>query len=1051
YYALRSRFTFEETDDVPESEVIAGLEELVRFEEELERAKMTEHPRIQIPMAKPVTADVEIPSDVSQWLRDVKGLASTFGQVNQKVDKQVCYVLGMHAVAKGLTVPTITVTHRSLLKNGEYGRQGTVKLTSATGTHSPDYWTPLDCTLIQDLRSNTSTVSWDQAAYRLDGRHGYRLLRDIVATGRCTWHTGQSLRPGEARSGSFEWVVNASDSSLTPTIRSTQTAVTLPVIRPSYVDLATSECGLIECGLRDELASAILAKGRILPEQVSHVRRELAGCGISSELLPPDHFKVSVRTPEVRPCLTVELEVCLPQTAWARSIAMATIAFADLRFNYDGHLAPLDGGDIRLVEGDNVLIIRRNKDAERNAREFLKSQAWREPFATRYELPPRRNGQLILAPIDPRKPDDPLDDVHSFAMKVAPGLRDLGWTVEIVDSLRSVASDEIEWDVAIDSNQTVDWFEFRLGIRVDGEPIDVRPILVEYLKEQARPQLSLVRGTPAAETEFTFTASKGRILHLDRHRLNAILRPLTELFGSPETWPQELRAAKALVTEVSGLSAGEWKTSKEFRELRKKLAKFDRLQPQSESEGFRGVLREYQREGLAWLQFLREYNFGGVLADDMGLGKTVQILAHILTEKVSGRMLTPCLIVAPTSTMPNWLREAERFAPELKVVTLQGTGRGARFADLDGVDIALTTYPLLDRDKDKLGATTYHVLVLDEAQNVKNASTAAARAARDLSAKHRVCLSGTPVENHLGELWSLFHFLVPGFLGSEGDFKKRFRTPIERNSDKDARKSLARRVRPFMLRRTKGQVASELPDKTEIIESIEFDDDQRDLYESIRMAMDKQVRDLIAAQGFDRSRIQILDALLKLRQVCCDPSLLKIPSAKKVSESAKLGRLSEMLSVLVEDGRRVLVFSQFTSMLDLIEARLRTVGISWVRISGDTKDRDTPVKQFQSGNVPVFLISLKAGGTGLNLTAADTVILYDPWWNPAVENQAIDRAHRIGQDKAEIVYKMVVSGTIEEKMLELQARKGDIARSILTDDAEGIRTLTSDDLKWILS
>lgn len=471
----------------------------------------------------------------------------------------------------------------------------------------------------------------------------------------------------------------------------------------------------------------------------------------------------------------------------------------------------------------------------------------------------------------------------------------------------------------------------------------------------------------------------------------------------------------------------------------------------AEPAGFNGQLRAYQREGLAWLQFLREYGFGGILADDMGLGKTVQILAHIQTEKAAGRMDRPCLIVAPTSTLPNWRRECERFAPDLKVVTLRGGRRVDRFVGLPEADVALTTYPLLARDHEHLEKTGYHLLVLDEAQNIKNPITVAAKAARALTARHRICLSGTPVENHLGELWSLFQFLMPGFLGTDADFRRRFRNPIEKSGDKEARERLSRRVRPFMLRRTKGQVVKELPPKTEVVETVEFEDPQRDLYESIRVAMDKQVRDLIANQGFEKSRIQVLDALLQLRQVCCDPRLVKLDSAKRVTASAKLDRLIEMLGVLLQDGRRVLLFSQFTSMLDLVEERLKAEGIEWVRISGDTEDRETPVRRFQAGEVPLFLISLKAGGTGLNLTAADTVILYDPWWNPAVENQAIDRAHRIGQENPVIVYKLVAAGTIEEKMLEMQARKGDIARSILEDDAESIRTLTADDLRWILS
>ena len=320
----------------------------------------------------------------------------------------------------------------------------------------------------------------------------------------------------------------------------------------------------------------------------------------------------------------------------------------------------------------------------------------------------------------------------------------------------------------------------------------------------------------------------------------------------------------------------------------------------------------------------------------------------------------------------------------------------------------LTTYALLPRDRDVLLAQPWHAVIVDEAQNVKNPDTNAARILRQLEARQRFCLTGTPVENHLGELWALMDFLNPGLLDDRRHFARAFRVPIEKNDDAGRRQALARRVRPFLLRRTKAEVAAELPPKTEIIEHIEMEAGQSAIYEAVRLTMHRKVREAVAAKGLDRSRIIILDALLKLRQVCCDPRLVKLPSVKKSGAgSAKLVRLMEMLEELVEEGRRVLLFSQFTSMLALIEERLAAADIAFVKITGDVRDRATPVERFQAGEVPVFLISLKAGGTGLNLTAADTVILYDPWWNPAVEAQAIDRSHRIGQDKPVFVHRLV--------------------------------------------
>jgi SNF2 family DNA or RNA helicase len=395
--------------------------------------------------------------------------------------------------------------------------------------------------------------------------------------------------------------------------------------------------------------------------------------------------------------------------------------------------------------------------------------------------------------------------------------------------------------------------------------------------------------------------------------------------------------------------------------------------------------------------------------------------------------------------------EAARFAPALSVLALHGPERKQRFGDIADHDLVITTYPLLARDHETLSARSWHVVVLDEAQVIKNPDAITARLATRLEARQRLCLSGTPLENHLGELWSLFAFLAPGFLGDRESFRRRFRTPIEKRGDVERRALLARRVRPFILRRTKEEVVADLPPKTDIVERVEMEAAQRAVYDAIRLAMHSKVRQAIAEKGLARSSIIILDALLKLRQACCDPRLLKFSPGAAKAGSAKFDRLMEMIPELLAEKRRLLVFSQFTSMLALIEQTLDERDISRVVLTGDTRDRETPIRLFQSGEVPLFLVSLKAGGTGLNLTAADTVILYDPWWNPAVEDQASGRAHRIGQDKAVFVHRLVTLGTVEEKMEELKTRKRELVAGILDVERGATLALTEDDIEALFA
>ena len=539
-----------------------------------------------------------------------------------------------------------------------------------------------------------------------------------------------------------------------------------------------------------------------------------------------------------------------------------------------------------------------------------------------------------------------------------------------------------------------------------------------------------------------------------RAGVRGILGVLVELYLSDKLEGGRVRLPMLDAARLAALEEGlrlRWFGGQRLLELGRRLRGFDGIRPVPAPDGLALELRPYQLHGLAWLQFLREHDLGGILADDMGLGKTPQTLAHLLEEKNAGRAKHPNLVIAPTSLMTNWRLEAEKFTPSLRVLVLHGEDRHEHFKRIPDADIVLTTYPLVLRDLKKLEKHQYHALVLDEAQSIKNAKSGAAQAVGGLKAKHRLCLTGTPLENHLGELWSLFHFLMPGFLSDEKHFRELYRNPIERHGDNVRRNALAARIKPFILRREKTLVASELPPKTEIVERVELEGTQRDLYETLRTSMSDRVREEIEKYGLARSQIMILDALLKLRQTCLDPRLVKLDAARKAKHSAKLEWFLETLPRMLEEGRSVLVFSAFSSMLELLEPELEGRGIAYSKLTGDTKDRPKQINAFQNGETRVFLISLKAGGVGLNLTAADTVIHLDPWWNPAAENQATDRAHRIGQTKAVFVYKLVAAGSLEERILQLQNRKAELAKGILEGSLSESTALTQRDLDYLLA
>nr|WP_061122510.1 DEAD/DEAH box helicase [Caballeronia catudaia] len=987
--------------------------------------------------------------EVEQWLsgfrervRQTQPKAAKPAGKSGGVSHQIVYVL-MPARIQSVVVELVTYKAR-------LGVDGTIRATEfwspnyASWNAPPKFVTQEDDTILRALRNERG---FSTSAFHLRGKKGAAIWKMMLATGRLYYEADPNdlaldspLREGARRRADIEWIPHGDDMIFASLETEPQSNVVLPVEPPWYVDMFTHETGTVDAPVPDELLADYLAMPVLTVEEAEIVRAALQEFAPTLPA-PPVDGEIDMRMIDVAPTPVLTLDTLLMDTPRKLDTSVLELDLALLDFDYGEIMISAGSPEVlvRLADGELVRIARRTdlEDAcvERLVKRGLKpisdASASRDesPFAGGFIMPGR-------------------DAWPAFVSEEIPALRDAGWRVEITPNSRfdTVEIEQIEARAHAAGN---DWFDIELGITVEDRRVRLEPLLADLFARDRRwlnGSIDAIDDAHAVE----FRTDEGRRFMLRAARIKPLVHTLIDLFDRidrhAET-PLRLSTLEAgRLTESDGKLRWQFDGDASIIDLARRLrhaAAPRRIEP---PRGLSATLREYQREGVDWMQFLREHDLAGVLADDMGLGKTVQTLAHILVEKEAGRLTQPALIVVPTTLVTNWQDEARRFAPELKVLDLHGPQRHERFADIAAHELIITTYPLIWRDHESLAQHDYHLLILDEAQYVKNASSKAAGVIRTLRARHRLCLTGTPLENHLGELWSQFDFLLPGFLGTQKEFAARWRKPVEKQNDMTRRDLLARRIRPFMLRRRKDDVAKELPPKTTIVRSVGLEGAQRDLYETVRAAMQKKVRDAIEKQGLARSHIVMLDALLKLRQVCCDPSLVKLTGAKKVEGSAKLALLLELLPNLIEEGRRVLVFSQFASMLAIIARTLDDAGIAYVTLTGETTDRKTPVQRFQAGEASVFLISLKAGGVGLNLTAADTVIHYDPWWNPAAENQATDRAHRIGQDKPVFVYKLVAAGSIEEKILDMQERKAALAAGILSEDAKAVAKFSAEDI-----
>ena len=719
--------------------------------------------------------------------------------------------------------------------------------------------------------------------------------------------------------------------------------------------------------------------------------------------VPPLELIESIRLEEIvarpRPCLTLRS----PRQNWGMA---ADKLLGELEFDYDGAIIPAGRTTPLAVSTELGLVIRRDPRTESSADIKLFELGFREAKDPRLEP-----GTLELP-----------------AKRMGPVTKDLvlaGWRVEAEGKLIRPAG---EFKLALSTG--IDWFDLDGGIDYGGQSVNLPDLLAAARRGETMIELG--------------DGSMGMLPEewLKKYGMLADL-------GTAENGALRFNASQAGVLDALLANQPEIQVDAAFEKVRERLRQFEGVVALDSPPGFHGELRPYQREGLGWLDYLQRFGFGGILADDMGLGKTIQVLALLQRRRYRRQAKGPALAVVPRSLVFNWIQEAAKFTPRLKVLDYTGPGRHSLREKFAEYDLIITTYGTLRTDITELTNFEFDYVMLDESQAIKNADSQSAKAARLLRARHRLAISGTPIENHLGELWSVIEFLNPGMLGSDTVFKKYASAGTGAGLDAADRILLAKTLRPFILRRTKSQVVQDLPEKTEQTLYCDMETEQRRCYDELRV----HYRDALLrkdAVELNRSKIEVLEALLRLRQAACHPGLINPDVSSE--PSAKLEMLLPSIAEVVEEGHKVLVFSQFTSFLAIVRERLDQEQLVYEYLDGRTRNRAAKVERFQNDpDCPIFLISLKAGGLGLNLTAAEYVYLLDPWWNPAVEAQAIDRSHRIGQTQHVFAYRLICRGTVEEKILELQQKKRDLADAILNADNRVISTLTREDLEFLLS
>lgn len=951
-----------------------------------------------------------------QALRQVKILSAPEHRGERvRADRQLYYVID-RTISLNNQVLYMEITHRERKKNGDWGKLKTARFSRRSIYDLPDAADREILSILAGIPDPGSYYIQDSVpfAYRLSGAMLNVVVPRICATGRCTMRINASV-PLEQQTPlawddgpPWELRLNVRSEHRHWAIRGelVRGDVTMDLTKP---DLLTEEGVLIADGLVSRLSASgyfgwiptLRREGKI-EVPLTHGPKLIEEL-LDHEHVPPVDWPDDLRFEEVTLTPKPRLQIREVSSRWT---GPALHAF--LSFDYDGLIVADDFKPTGIYQPDRKRLIRRDRAAEDAAGDLLGSMGMR----------------IGNTPWDEQLGRD------LPASKLPMVVRDLlraGWHVETDGKLLRQHG-----AVRAEISSGIDWFELHAVIDYGGAQATLPELLKAIKRGESMVRLSdgsfgLVPEEFMEQYGFLIGAGKAQGDHVRfSHAQTGLLDAL--LLARPDV-------------QIDAV----------FARARDQIMRFERIEPAPQPAGFHGELRLYQREGLAWMKFLEQMGFGGCLADDMGVGKTPQVLALLETrreERETDPRIGPSLCVLPRSLIYNWKQEAARFTPQLRVLDHSGASRGRPGESFDGFDLILTTYGTLRRDAAAFRDIRFDYAILDEAQAIKNADSESAKAARLLNADHRIAMSGTPIENHLGELWSLFEFLNPGMLGSLS------MSPVGaralRNPDEETRQVLARALRPFILRRTKDQVAPELPKKLEQTIYCELDAVQRKLYNELRDHYRMSLLGRIDSRGLAQSKMQILEALLRLRQAACHPGLLDVDRFEE--SSAKLEVLLPQLEEVTEEGHKALVFSQFTSLLAIVRDRLDKDKIDYEYLDGKTRDRQSHVERFQNDpNCKLFLISLKAGGVGLNLTAAEYVFLLDPWWNPAVEAQAIDRTHRIGQEKPVFAYRLIAKNTVEEKVLELQETKRNLADSIIRADTNLVRNLKREDLEFLFS
>jgi SNF2 family DNA or RNA helicase len=887
------------------------------------------------------------------------------------------------------------------------------------------FFTNSDKKLIEKLKQ-TATDRYSDSEYRLVDEYGAWILKKLVGTGKCYFRDNTTALKyvDKIKKLTFEWEDRKNEKSKLVSNLKNNEVLIINVIPIMCIDIENNTIYEVDTQYNKEELDCILAAPEMSKEAVKKVTHKVLNQLDDIQFPLPKSFEIKEINIEPKPYIYL----------YAKKYEGNIVHAMELHFLYDEHgfnVYPQHEYETQLKE-DNVYKIVRDIAKENKYRELIESFGFEYVDA----IDAYSNSSFIGK-------QEAIEMWRNFTENHLEELRQNNWNVEVDASFNF--SFEYADAIVVDTQEGGDtnpWFELSFTVDVGGKSLALLPIISSLLQE-----FDSIDDIP---TKLNLEISDGKFLHIESKDIKPILKTVFELFDKQEGDTLHIKPYDAHLLELDENSDIIWKGAKELKELSIKLKNFKGIESVTPAKTLNAKLRDYQQFGLDWLNFLYTFKFAGILADDMGLGKTVQTLAFLQLLKSKKLLNGPTLIIMPTSLIGNWRSEIKKFTPELSHLELYGLDRAEKFKDIQKYDIVLTTYQLAQRDVEKYKKEKFFYIILDEAQKIKNPKTKMAVAIKSFSSEYKLALSGTPIENHLGELWSIFDFLMPGFLENAKIFKNIYQNPIEKENDISRRTLLNKKVAPFILRRTKDEVALELPSKTEIIKRATFSKAQATLYENIRVTMEKKVREAIKGKGLSRSHITILDALLKLRQVCCHPKLLKLDTVKNVAESAKLELFLELIDELQSEGRKVLVFSQFTSMLSILEEEIKKRKYSYSKLTGATRKRDEAIEKFTKGNADIFFISLKAGGVGLNLVAADTVIHYDPWWNPAVENQATDRAYRIGQDKPVFVYKLIIENSIEEQILKLQEKKKSLQDGIFKSKENKVEKFNGEELVELL-